>query len=100
MGNRAMLNAQENKNDEFYTQLTDIEQELTHYRKHFKGKTIFLNCDDPDISAFWQYFSNNFAYFGLKKLISTHYEEDEKATSYKLILEQQDTTEKPKVIKS
>lgn len=65
------------KNDEFYTQLTDIEKELRHYRKHFKGKTVLCNCDDPTWSAFWKYFHLNFLALGLKKLISTHYDKNE-----------------------
>lgn len=65
------------KNDEFYTQLTDIEKELRHYRKHFKGKTVLCNCDDPTWSAFWKYFHLNFSALGLKKLISTHYDKNE-----------------------
>jgi len=74
--------AKTNKSDEFYTQLTDIEKEMKHYRSHFKDKVIFCNCDDPEVSNFWQFFSLNFEFFGLKKLISTHYEADK--ASYKL----------------
>lgn len=70
------------KNDEFYTQLTDIEKELSHYREHFRGKTIFCNCDDPTWSNFWRYFHLNFGFLGLKKLISTHY--DPEKPTYKL----------------
>lgn len=65
------------KNDEFYTQLADIEKELKHYKAHFKGKTIFCNCDNPKHSNFWKYFHLNFKHFGLKKLIATHYHETE-----------------------
>ena len=61
------------QNDEFYTQLTDIEHELKHYIDHFRGKVIYCNCDDPGQSNFWRYFHLNFTYFGLKKLIATHY---------------------------
>lgn len=71
-----LTSAKTAKNDEFYTQLADIEQEMTHYRQHFYGKTIFLNCDDPETSYFWVYFSLNFDFLGLKSLISTHYVED------------------------
>jgi hypothetical protein len=74
--------AKDAKNDEFYTQLSDIENELRHYKDHFKGKTIFCNCDDPTWSAFWKYFHLNFEVFGLKKLISTHYDKEE--TTYKM----------------
>ena len=70
------------KKDEFYTQLPTIEKELYHYRHHFKDKIVFLNCDDPDYSNFWKYFSLNFDFFGLKRLISTHYNENE--PSYKI----------------
>lgn len=61
------------KKDEFYTQLSDIENELKHYKDHFKGKTVLCNCDDPRISNFFHYFSYNFEYLGLKKLITTCY---------------------------
>ncbi len=61
------------KQDEFYTQLEDIEREMKHYRKHFKGKTVYLNCDDPRVSNFFHYFSYNFETLGLKKLIATCY---------------------------
>ena len=70
------------KKDEFYTQLPTIEKELYHYRHHFKDKIVFLNCDDPEYSNFWKYFSLNFDFFGLKRLISTHYNENE--PSYKI----------------
>ena len=69
-------------NDEFYTQLSDIEKELGHYKEHFKDKIVFCNCDDPEESNFWFYFAQNFQFLGLKKLISTHYETDK--PSYKL----------------
>jgi hypothetical protein len=72
-----------NKKDEFYTQLSDIENELKHYIKHFKGKVVFCNCDDPDTSEFWNYFYLKFKVLGLKKLISTHYNYDGMPT-YKL----------------
>ena len=72
--NTNLQNAKTAKNDEFYTQLTDIEKEIYHYRNHFKDKIIFCNCDDPKKSEFWKYFHMNFNFFGLKKLISTHYD--------------------------
>lgn len=65
------------KNDEFYTQLTDVSKELMHYKQHFKGKIVLCNCDDPTWSAFWKYFHLNFSALGLKKLISTHYDKTE-----------------------
>ena len=80
--NRDLIKAKEQKKDEFYTQLTDIEKEMKHYTAHFRGKTIFLNCDDPEYSNFWMYFQLNFYQLGLKKLISTHYEESN--PSYKM----------------
>ena len=72
-GNTSLRKADKAKNDEFYTQLADIELELKHYRKHFVGKTIFCNCDDPYESNFFKYFAMNFNYLGLKKLIATCY---------------------------
>jgi hypothetical protein len=71
-----------NKNDEFYTQLSDIEKELGNYKNYFKGKIIFCNCDDPEESNFFKYFALNFKFLGLKKLITTHFEKDK--PSYKL----------------
>lgn len=65
------------KNDEFYTQLTDVAIELKHYKHHFKDKIVFCNCDNPSMSAFWKYFHLNFSALGLKKLISTHYDKTE-----------------------
>ena len=62
------------KQDEFYTQLTDIEKELRHYKNHFKGKIVFCNCDDPFESNFFKYFAMNFNFLGLKKLIATCYD--------------------------
>lgn len=61
------------KNDEFYTQLSDVENELRHYKVHFQGKTVLCNCDDPRISNFTRYFILNFRALGLKKLITTCY---------------------------
>lgn len=61
------------KADEFYTQLSDIENECKHYWEHFKGKTILCNCDDPRVSNFLRYFSLNFEHLGLKKLIAICY---------------------------
>ena len=72
-GNSSLTKANKAKNDEFYTQLADIESELKHYRRHFAGKTVFCNCDDPYESNFFKYFAMNFNYLGLKKLIATCY---------------------------
>ena len=85
--NRNLHKAKKNKNDEFYTQIDDIERELKHYRKHFKNKVVFCNCDDPDWSAFTKYFALNFDVLKLKKLICTHYEEGK--VSYKLEITKQ-----------
>ena len=72
-----LTQAKTNKKDEFYTQLKDIENELRHYKEHFKGKTIYCNADDPRISNFFHYFSYNFEHLGLKKLITTCYKNQE-----------------------
>ena len=80
--NKNMHKARKAKQDEFYTQITDIEKELRHYREHLKGKIIFCNCDDPLESNFWKFFYLNFKFLGLKKLIATHY--DPEKPSYAL----------------
>ena len=71
--NKDLHTAKTNKEDEFYTQLSDIEKELKHYQKHFRGKTVFCNCDDPRVSNFFNYFALNFEHLQLKKLITTCY---------------------------
>ena len=71
--NNTLQQAKKAKSDEFYTQLTDIEKELCHYREHFKNKVVFCNCDDPRVSNFFKYFAINFEFLGLKKLIATCY---------------------------
>ena len=71
--NRNLQQAKSQKNDDFYTQLPDIENELKHYRQHFAGKVVYCNCDDPKISNFYKYFSLNFEALGLRKLITTCY---------------------------
>ena len=73
MGKKALDAANKAKQDEFYTQLADIENELRYYKQHFKGKTVFCNCDDPYESNFFKYFAINFNHLGLKKLICTCY---------------------------
>lgn len=70
---RSLGEAKAAKLDEFYTQLSDIEKELRHYKKHFEGKVVYLNCDDPRESEFLHYFSYNFEKLGLKKLIAACY---------------------------
>lgn len=73
-GNKSLRDASKAKQDEFYTQLADIEFELKHYKDHFKNKVIFCNCDDPYESNFFKYFAMNFNQLGLKKLIATCYD--------------------------
>ena len=80
--NANLHKAKNAKNDEFYTQLTDVSKELMHYKPHFKDKIVLCNCDDPTWSAFWKYFHLNFEALGLKKLISTHY--DKTKPTYKM----------------
>lgn len=72
-GNSNLHMSRTGKTDEFYTQLSTIEEELRHYRKYFKGKTILCNCDDPYESNFFKYFALNFNALRLKKLITTCY---------------------------
>ncbi|MCT6836075.1 MAG: adenine-specific methyltransferase EcoRI family protein [Bifidobacteriales bacterium] len=93
-GNNSNLGAAKRaKNDEFYTQLTDVEKELRHYRKHFRGATVLCNCDDPFESNFFKFFVLNCNRLGLKKLIATCYEgsavaeyRDGKAKPYKAVV--------------
>ena len=74
--NENLHKAKTAKNDEFYTQLSDIEKEMVHYKQHFNGKTVYCNCDDARESNFFKYFSKNFEFLGLKKLITTGYKAD------------------------
>ncbi len=82
MANSNLTNAKKAKNDEFYTQYNDIEKEINAYIDYnpdiFRGKTVFLPCDDPEWSNFTKFFAQNFERFGLKKLISTSYARDSK----------------------
>ncbi len=71
--NKKLHAAKNSKKDEFYTQLSDIEKELKHYKQHFKDKVVYCNCDDPRVSNFFHYFSYNFEVLGLRKLITTCY---------------------------
>ena len=71
--NSNLHEAKANKKDEFYTQLSDIENELKHYKNHFKDKVVFCNCDDPKKSNFFKYFAYYFYQLGLKRLICTCY---------------------------
>lgn len=72
-GNSNLNDSARNKQDEFYTQISLIENELKHYRKHFRNKVVLCNCDDPYESNFFKYFAMNFNSLGLKKLITTCY---------------------------
>lgn len=72
--NNNLHKAKNAKKDEFYTQLEDIENELRHYTHHFKNKVVYCNCDDPRISNFFRYFAFNFEKLGLKKLLTTCYQ--------------------------
>lgn len=83
-----LARAKRNKNDEFYTQLSDIENELSYYNAHFVDKVVYCNCDDPEWSNFYKFFKLNFNVLKLKKLIATHFEPDGKA-SYALIVDRE-----------
>ena len=76
MANASLSNAKKAKNDEFYTQLSDIENELKHYKSHFAGKVVYCNCDDARKSNFFRFFQKKFSDYGLKKLVTTSYNED------------------------
>lgn len=71
--NSNLRKANKAKNDEFYTQLTDIEKEIKHYKEQFHDKVVYCNCDDPFESNFFKYFATNFNALGLKQLITTSY---------------------------
>lgn len=86
-GNASLNRALKAKEDEFYTQRTDIERELAHYAEHFRGKVVYCNCDDPVESEFWKFFVRNFQPWGLRKLIATHYEPNDMNFAYKLEIE-------------
>ena len=79
-GNAMLLRAKREKNDEFFTQKKDIENELIHYHKHLKDKIVYCNCDDYRKSKFVEYFMENFKKIGLKKLISTGFSKDGQGT--------------------
>ena len=79
-GNAALTRAKKEKNDEFFTQKKDIENELIHYHKHLKDKIVYCNCDDYRKSKFVEYFMENFEKIGLKKLISTGFSKDGQGT--------------------
>lgn len=85
------------KQDEFYTQLVDIEKELKYYKQHFQGKVVLCNCDDPYESNFFKYFALNFNALGLKKLIATCYN-GSPVSGNELLLDFGDTVDDPKKI--
>ncbi len=98
MANQSNLNqAKKGKNDEFYTQISDIENELRHYKTQFKGKVVFCNCDDPYESNFFKYFALNFNQLGLRKLIATCYD-GSPISGNELLLDLGDTPNQPKKI--
>lgn len=74
--NKNLHKANKEKNDEFYTMLSDIEAELQYYEHHFKDKVVYCNCDNPEWSNFYKYFKDNFKRLGLKRLIATYYDND------------------------
>ena len=76
--NKNLQKAKRQKNDEFYTQLSDIENELRNYTKHFRDKVVYCNCDDPCVSNFFHYFSHNFERLGLKRLITACYKNQDR----------------------
>lgn len=84
--NKNLHKANKEKNDEFYTQYSDIEKELKYYKDHFKGKVVFCNCDDPKMSNFYKFFTLKFKEYGLKKLITTHF--DKSKPTYKLVIDE------------
>jgi len=71
--NTRFHNARRSKKDEFYTQISDIENEIQYYARHFRGKTVYCNCDDPRVSNFFRHFAQMFEIYGLKRLIATCY---------------------------
>lgn len=75
--NSTLNDARIMKNNEFYTQLGDIEKEMFYYREHFRGKVVYCNCDDPTVSNFYRYFERQFHFLGLKKLIATCYKNEQ-----------------------
>lgn len=85
--NKNLHIAKKNHIDEFFTRREDIENELSHYAEHFRGKVVYCNCDDPTWSEFWKFFVRVFVPWGLKKLIATHYETDAANFAYKLEIE-------------
>lgn len=98
MANKNLNSAKSAKNDEFYTQLADIEKELRHYTEHFRNKVVFCNCDDPYESNFFKYFAMNFNHLGLKRLIATCYNGSPVQGNELLLQFDTDNPEEPKKI--
>ena len=94
--NKNLRKANKAKNDEFYTQLTDIEKELKHYKEQLKGKVVYCNCDDPFESNFFKYFAVNFNHLGLKQLITTSYKPSPIANTQLGLFGNDKTVTKPK----
>jgi len=100
-GNSNLHMSRAGKTDEFYTQLSTIEDELWHYRQYFEGKIIFCNADDPAVgedgfdhlgddlggytSNFFRYFQLNFHQLGIKKLITTHYVSEGQSYKFEIV---------------
>ena len=82
MKNKKLHYAKKHKNDEFYTQLVDIEKELVHYKEQLENKVIYCNCDNPLRSNFYKYFVDNFEELKIKKVISACYQENNKGFYY------------------
>lgn len=85
MANGALNRAKSVRKDEFYTKYGDIEQELKYYKQHFKGKTVYLNCDNPEVSNFWRYFIDHFKELGIIRLMATYLNHDEKSWVYETL---------------
>lgn len=94
MPTKKLVKSKNEKNDEFYTQFSEIQREINAYIEYnpnvFKDKIILLPCDDPEWSNFTKFFAQNFERYGLKKLISTSYsiknKEEKYNVSYQLSL--------------
>ncbi len=97
--NKSLTKAKENKNDEFYTRLDDIEAEISShpdYVKHFKDKVVLCNCDDPESSNFYEFFRLHFKQLGIKKLIATHYNAPIVETEERPVLDKKGNPKKDK----
>lgn len=99
MSNNDLKNAKKEKKYEFYTLLTDIEKEISHYKEYFEDKIVFCNCDDPYESNFFKYFANNFNFLKLKKLIATCYSGSTMADTQLNFFNKKDNNKKRKAYK-